>query len=103
MNTIYTSYSIRHARGFMEVGIISQLFQHEITGGNTIEDAAGIFIKVLNNEATKAQKNVVIANSALAIQCISPFLSIFECIDQATESIESGKALQAFKTLLSIQ
>lgn len=80
-----------------------KLFQHEITGGNTIEDAAGIFIKVLNNEATKAQKNVVIANSALAIQCISPFLSIFECIDQATESIESGKALQAFKTLLSIQ
>jgi len=80
-----------------------KLLQHEITGGNSIEDAAGIFMKVLNNEASEAQKNVVIANSTMAIQCINPELSVENCIEQAKTSIESGKAFQSFNTLLSIQ
>jgi anthranilate phosphoribosyltransferase len=80
-----------------------KLAQNEITGGSSIEDAAKIFLNVLKNESTKAQKDVVVANSALAIQCINPGFSTKACIDQATESIVSGKALHSFKTLLSIQ
>lgn len=78
------------------------LKQHEITGGSSIEDAAKTFMNVLNDEATDAQKNVVIANSAMAIHCIHPESSIEDCINQASLSIESGKALTSFKTLLSI-
>jgi len=78
------------------------LKQHEITGGSSIEDAAKTFMNVLNDKATDAQKNVVIANSAMAINCIQPESSIEDCINQASLSIESGKALTSFKTLLSI-
>jgi len=77
--------------------------QKDITGGNSIKDAASIFINVLKNESTTAQKNVVIANSAMAIQCINPELSMENCIDQAKTSIESEKAFRSFNTLLSIQ
>ena len=80
-----------------------KLSQKEITGGNSIKDAARIFINVLKNDSNTAQKNVVIANSAMAIQCVNPELSVENCIEQAKTSIESGKAFQSFNTLLSIQ
>jgi anthranilate phosphoribosyltransferase len=76
--------------------------QEQITGGESIEDAAQIFLNVLNNKATDAQKKVVIANSAMAIQCIHPELQIEDCIDQARASIEAGNAFQSFNTLLSL-
>ena len=81
---------------------LERLKQEQITGGESIEDAAQIFLNVLNNKATDAQKNVVIANSAMAIQCIHPELQLEDCIDQARASIEAGNALQSFNTLLSI-
>lgn len=80
----------------------TRLKQKEITGGESIEDAAQTFLDVLKNEATDAQKNVVIANSAMAIQCIQPELPIDGCIEKARASIEEGKAFQSFNTLLSI-
>ena len=46
--------------------------EKELDGGNTPEDAARIFDNVMNNKATEAQKNVVIANAAFAIQVIEP-------------------------------
>lgn len=81
---------------------LERLKQEQITGGESIEDASQIFMNVLKNKATDAQKNVVIANSAMAIQCIHPELRIEDCIDQARASIEEGKAFQSFNTLLSI-
>lgn len=79
-----------------------RLKQKQITGGESIEDAAAIFLNVLKNNATEPQKNVVIANSSMAIQCMHPNLSIETCIEQARASIEEGKAYQSFNTLLSI-
>ena len=81
---------------------LERLKLEQITGGDSIEDAAQIFLNVLNNKATDAQKNVVIANSAMAIQCIHPELQFEDCIDQARASVEAGNALQSFNTLLSI-
>ncbi len=46
---------------------MSRLQPDEISGGNTVEEAAQIFTKVLENKATKAQAQVVIANAATAI------------------------------------
>ncbi len=80
---------------------LERLKQEQITGGESIEDAAQIFMNVLKNNATNAQKNVVIANSAMAIRCIHSELQIENCIDQARASIEAGNALQSFNTLLS--
>jgi len=72
----------------------------ELFGGDTIEKASALFDNVLNNTCTEAQKNVVLANSAVAIQVICPELSFAEAVDQARASLESGKALNNFKKFL---
>jgi len=79
---------------------LDRCFEHELSGGETPEDAAKIFDDVINNTATKAQKNAVIANSAIAIQTINPNLSLEECISQARESIDSGRLKETFKHFL---
>jgi len=52
--------------------------QEDIFGGETVKDAAKIFIDVLNNKCTPEQKNVVLANSSFAIQCFEPNKNIAE-------------------------
>jgi anthranilate phosphoribosyltransferase len=71
-------------------------------GGNSVEDAAKIFVNVLEGKGTEAQEAVVIANAALAIRVVRHSLSTAEALQVAGESLESGKALQAFKRLLSL-
>ncbi|MAN70348.1 MAG: anthranilate phosphoribosyltransferase, partial [Flavobacteriaceae bacterium] len=62
---------------------------HEIKGGKSIKDSASIFTKILENEATKSQTDVVLANSAIAIQTITN-KTIDECLSIARQSIDSG-------------
>ena len=70
----------------------------EISGGNTIENAATIFTAVLQNESTAAQKQVVCANAAIAIDTVKG-IGIKEAYAEAVESIESGAAFKVFKQL----
>ncbi len=72
-------------------------------GGESVEEAAGILMAILENKATEAQKNTVIANSALAISCCYDNKSLYDCVEAAKESIDSGKALNCFKKLIDIQ
>jgi len=72
--------------------------QSDIYGGGTIEESATILINVLKNEATEAQTNVVLANSGFALS-IAKDISIEEGIDQAKESLLSGKAYLCLKKL----
>lgn len=76
--------------------------EQELDGGNTPEDASKIFDRVIENTATEAQKNAVIANAAVAIQTINPSLSFEDCIAQARESIDSGKVKETFKRFLEL-
>jgi anthranilate phosphoribosyltransferase len=69
----------------------------ELSGGKTVEDAAKIFIEVLENKATRAQKEVVLANAGLAISLAKPDISLFDAIATARESLESGDAYECFK------
>ncbi|GAK35486.1 anthranilate phosphoribosyltransferase [Bacteroides graminisolvens] len=80
----------------------SRYQEADLYGGDTPEDAAKIFNNVLKNKATSAQRDVVIANSAFAIQVIESQKSIFECIDMAKESLESGKALQVLNKFVEL-
>jgi anthranilate phosphoribosyltransferase len=72
-----------------------------IFGGNTVEDAAKIFMNVLNNSGTQEQINTVCANAALAIS-ISKDIELNEAFEQANISLKSGKALENFKTLVQL-
>jgi len=76
---------------------------HEISGGDTIEDAANIFIKVLKGNGTLAQKQVVIANSGYAIHCAKPEISLADSLVMAAESLQSQKAYNIFKNLTNSQ
>lgn len=74
----------------------------DLYGGSSVQDAADIFLNVLQNKASPEQKDVVLINSALAIQCVKSKLSIKEALETAKESLESGKALESFKILQSL-
>jgi anthranilate phosphoribosyltransferase len=74
-----------------------------IAGGKTIEESAKIFVSVLENKAAPEQHLVVLANSALAINCIDPSKSLEESISQADEVIVSGKAYGLFEKLIAMQ
>jgi len=74
----------------------------ELYGGQTVADAARIFQDVLEVKATPAQQNVVIANAALGIKCISPEKSIADCVEEASESLKSKRALTTFKKLMDL-
>jgi len=76
------------------------IYSMDINAGSSIEDAASIFTNVLKNEATKAQMNVVLINSATAMQCYNQ-KNLEECIQLCKESIESKKAYHLFKTILN--
>lgn len=80
----------------------SRCTEADLDGGETVDDAARIFDRVLENRATDAQKNCVIANSAFAIQVICPEKKIETCIDEARESLESGRALATFRKFVSL-
>ena len=76
--------------------------QQEIFGGDTAADAMKIFDSVLEGTSTEAQKNVVIANAACGISVMDANLSMSDSIAVARESLESGKALAAFKKFVEI-
>lgn len=63
----------------------------EIAGGDTVKEAAGIFVKILEGKGTKAQNEAVIANTSLAIYTVFPAKSIEQCVEEAKESLLGGK------------
>ncbi|MFP4468683.1 MAG: anthranilate phosphoribosyltransferase [Bacteroidales bacterium] len=75
----------------------------DLYGGEGVEDAAGIFLKVLKNEASEPQKNVVVANSAMAINCYNKNLTLREAAGLASDSLSSGRALKTFNKLIDLQ
>ena len=72
----------------------------EITGGHTVAESAGIFMQVLNGEATTAQNNVVLCNAALAIRTMEPTKTFADSFYEAEQSLLNHKALNSFKQLL---
>ncbi|WP_455593379.1 anthranilate phosphoribosyltransferase [Bacteroides sp.] len=89
---IYTPESIGFAR----------YQEKDLDGGNTVEDAARIFDKVMDGTSTQAQKDVVVINAAFAINVIRPEKSLEECIALARESLDSGKALATLKRFIEV-
>lgn len=75
----------------------------DIGGGNSVEEAAKIFGKILKGEGSFAQNAVVLANAAMALHGISPTLNYEEAYGLVVESLESGKAHQSLQKLISLQ
>lgn len=77
------------------------LTAESIHGGDTVEEAAGIFTTVIQGEGTTAQNNVVLANAAVAIQTIHPEKSFGDCYYEAEASLLGKKALESFKGMIT--
>lgn len=76
--------------------------EKDLFGGNNTEEAAKIFLKILNGEGTRQQNDAVIANAAMAIRCTKNNISLADCIADAKESLTGKKALSVYKKLISI-
>ncbi|MBH1959674.1 MAG: anthranilate phosphoribosyltransferase [Flavobacteriia bacterium] len=72
-----------------------------IFGGNTKQDAAEIFKSVLEGNGTYEQNSVVLANAAMALKNTEKYGDYKKCMDLATESLESGKALQSLQNIIN--
>lgn len=80
-----------------------QVSAEDIFGGNTTEEAAEIFVKILRGKGSWAQNAVVLANAAVALQTTGDFDDYESCYAAAVESLESGKALKGFESLMKMQ
>ena len=80
---------------------MSTLQPELLAGGQTLAESAQIFRNVLNDEATPAQKQAVLANSAMALLAAGTAQTREDAVAMARESLESGRALACFKQLMA--
>ncbi|GAA4270692.1 anthranilate phosphoribosyltransferase [Hyunsoonleella aestuarii] len=80
---------------------VAKIKQDGIFGGNTIADAAKIFVDIINGKGTDAQNNVVCANAGLAISTVKE-ISHQEGFEIAKESLFCGKAKASLDKLIEL-
>lgn len=71
-----------------------------IYGGDTKQEAAKIFLNILEGNGTEAQNSVVLANAALALENTRKYGGYEDCLMLAKDSLESGKALNSLRLLV---
>jgi anthranilate phosphoribosyltransferase len=69
---------------------------HQIKGGETVEESAEIFYRIISGKGTNEQNNVVCANAGMAIATVENS-SILEGFEKAKESLLGRKALEKLK------
>ena len=77
--------------------------QEEIYGGNTVEESAEIFLKIIKGEGTASQNAVVLANAAMALYCTGDFTDYDSAFAAAVVSLESGNAFKGLNKLIELQ
>lgn len=71
-----------------------------IFGGNTKEEAAKIFRNILEGKGSHEQNAVVLVNAAKALQNTGKYKDYKASLVAATESLESGRALNGLNLLI---
>jgi len=74
----------------------------ELYGGKDVEDAAKIFIGILEGKGTKAQSEVVIANAGMSLYGSGFVSTVTEGIGLAKRALNSGEALNRFKKFVAV-
>lgn len=80
---------------------VEKITQDAIFGGDTVQEAANIFMNVINGNGTAAQNNVVSANAGMAIATVKN-LTPKAGFELAKESLLSGKGLMALEKLQAL-
>lgn len=71
----------------------------DLFGGNSVKEAADIFIRVIKGNGTEAQTNAVAVNAGIAVESVTK-KDRLECIALAKETLLSGKAYNVFNQIL---
>lgn len=77
-----------------------RLLQSEIFGGNSVEEAAKIFVSILEGKGNSAQNSVVLANAAFALQVIDNNKSFEDALEEAEISLLGLKAKECLNKLI---
>lgn len=75
----------------------------DITGGQSVDEAAAIFRTIINGNGSWAQNAVVLANAAMALQSTGKYANYETAYQAAVDSLESGKAKQCLDKLIALQ
>lgn len=75
----------------------------DIYGGNTVEEAAKLFSKIIRGEGSWAQNAVVLANAAMALNGTGAYENYESAYAAAVESLEGKKAWNALNKLVALQ
>jgi len=73
----------------------------DIYGGDTIEEAVSLFKTIISGEGTSEQNAVVHANAGLAIHTFKPDSKLEDCVQEAKNALENGKAWKSLKDLIA--
>lgn len=74
-----------------------------ISGGDTVEDAARIFTRIITGNGTAEHEAVVLANAAIALNVTGNYTTYEESFAAAKESLQSGKAFDCLQKLIALQ
>lgn len=83
-----------------EIGF-SPINPADLAGGDTVEDAASIFRKIIEGEGTNEQNNTVLTNAAFGIKTFHPEKSFGDCYYEAESSLLGLEALNSFNKLIN--
>lgn len=75
----------------------------DIYGGNSVEESARLFSRILERNGTWAQNAVVLANAAMALHSTGNYTSYEQAYAAAVESLESGRAKASLDSLIQLQ
>jgi anthranilate phosphoribosyltransferase len=84
-----------------ELGL-GTFMEKELHGGNSTEEAATIFLNILEGKGTEAQTQVVTANAGLALYTGKFCPTFEEAIGVARDMILSGKAMTTFRKFIEV-
>ena len=76
---------------------------NDILGGESVEEAAYIFLRIIKGEGTWSQNAVVLANAAMALYSTEKYKTYEDAYTAAVDSLESGKAYNTLKKLITLQ
>jgi len=75
----------------------------DITGGQSVDEAAAIFRTIIDGNGSWAQNAVVLANAAMALQSTGKYVNYETACQAAVDSLESGKVKQCLDKLIALQ
>ena len=73
----------------------------DLRGGETIEESAKIFMRILEGHGTPQQNAAVTANAGMALYTANQKAGLNNAVLKAIETLESGKALNTFQKFLN--